>query len=269
VNTVRFAVPDQVAGSAAAGPPANGAARPGWARASEQAVHERTRGPSDESGLLAEILDAMPERVSRYRFDDRVVVYCNQAWAAGHGATPEEVVGCALDDLLTPPEIEGMHAQLAKLSRLEPLLTDPNPRQAPEDPAIWIEWVDRLIPQAGGDEVLSIGRDVTARHEAQLLLERSEQRFRQAMVSAPVGMGIIAPDGHLKEVNQAFQRFIGRDEAALLGATWRGGGRRPHPRGGGGGGPTPPPPPAVASGVRNARQGVGCLRRIHIGLVRS
>lgn len=171
--------------------------------------------------LLAEILDAMPERVSRYRFDDHVVVYCNTAWAAGHAGEPEELVGRPLDELLSPAELDGMWAQLAKLSRDTPLLTDTEPRRAPEDPTCWIEWVDQLITTPEGDEVLSIGRDVTARHEAQVRLGESEQRFRLAMVSAPVGMAIIGLDHRILESNAALQEFTGRSGDELQDLTWQ------------------------------------------------
>ena len=171
--------------------------------------------------LLAEILDAMPERVSRYRFDDHVVVYCNTAWAEGHAGAPDELIGRPLDELLSPTELDGMWSQLAKLSRDTPLLTDTEPRRAPEDPTCWIEWVDQLITTPDGDEVLSIGRDVTARHEAQVRLGESEQRFRLAMVNAPVGMAIIGLDHRILESNAALQEFIGRSRDELQDLTWQ------------------------------------------------
>lgn len=43
--------------------------------------------------LPAAVLDALPERVSRYRLEGRVIVHCNAAWAAGHGTTPRHCIG--------------------------------------------------------------------------------------------------------------------------------------------------------------------------------
>lgn len=174
-----------------------------------------TQGREHRDAMAAEVLDAMPERVTRFRFADRVVQYCNLAWAAGHGLTPTEAIGRRLDDLLTPPELIGMWAQLARLGPQMPVLADPEPRTAPEDPGVWVEWVDRLVDGPDGPEILSVGRDVTARHDAEMRLWSSEERFRLAMASAPIGMELVGLDGRLLEVNEAFCRFLGRSEAEL------------------------------------------------------
>lgn len=173
--------------------------------------------PGHRPDLLAEVLDALPERVARYRRTDRVIIYCNAAWADGHGAVPQDCVGRPLDALLTPPELQGMHQQLARLGPDTPLLTDPEPRTAPDDPSTWIEWVDRLVPGPDGDEVLSIGRDVTDRHLAKLQARESEHLVRLAMDRAPIGMEIVGLDDRLIEVNEAFCSFLGRSADDLVG----------------------------------------------------
>lgn len=167
--------------------------------------------------LLAEMLDVLPDRVSRYRVDDRTIVYCNRVWAAGHGATPDEMVGRSLDDLLSPSELDGLRAQLARLGPDTPLLPDVTPRTAPEAPTRWILWIDKLLPGPDGDEVLSVGRDVTERHLTEARLRESEQRFRLAMVDSPIGMAIIGVDGTLLEVNEALCELVGRAEEELVG----------------------------------------------------
>ncbi len=137
------------------------------------------------------------------------------------GTTPEACIGRPLDDLLTPPELVGIRLQLGRLSAEQPLLVDPEPRTAPDDPGIWIEWVDRLVSGPDGDEVLSVGRNVTDRHEAEMELRESEHRARLAMARAPIGMEIVSLDGHLVDVNNAFCRFVGRTRDDLIGTTWQ------------------------------------------------
>ena len=41
-------------------------------------------------------------------------------------------------------------------------------------PGQWLEWADRYLTGADGAEVLSVGRDVTGRHDAELRLAESE-----------------------------------------------------------------------------------------------
>ena len=78
--------------------------------------------PQDEKFYMdiAETLDALTERVSRYRVSDLTVIYCNKAWAAGHDLTPAQAVGRSLDDILTPAEQVGLRSQLAILGPENP-----------------------------------------------------------------------------------------------------------------------------------------------------
>ncbi|WP_250445025.1 diguanylate cyclase domain-containing protein [Actinotalea sp. C106] len=127
---------------------------------------------------LTEILDLLSERIARYRVSDLVLVYCNASWAAQHEATPDELVGRRLEELLSPAEVEGLHTQLERLGPDAPFLYDPVPRPAPHVPDRWVEWADRWLPGPDGPQVLAVGRDVTDRHRAEEQLAVSEAHFR-------------------------------------------------------------------------------------------
>jgi diguanylate cyclase (GGDEF)-like protein/PAS domain S-box-containing protein len=118
--------------------------------------------------LAFAVLDALTERVACYRVHDLSIVYCNRSWAAGHDRTPAELIGARLSELLTEGELEGLHAQLARLGRDTPLLTDTEFRPAPEGSGRWVEWVDRWLPGPDGGLVVAVGRDVTALRQAQV-----------------------------------------------------------------------------------------------------
>jgi diguanylate cyclase (GGDEF)-like protein/PAS domain S-box-containing protein len=124
------------------------------------------------------MLDALPERVNRYRVSDHVIVYCNAAWAAQYGVEPAQALGRPVDDFLSDDELEGLRSQLEVLGPDNPILVDSVARAVPNVPDQWLEWIDRYLMGPDGAEVLSIGRDVTKRHVAEIRLAESEARFR-------------------------------------------------------------------------------------------
>ncbi len=160
---------------------------------------------------LAEVLDALPERVVRYRLADHVIVYCNASWAAWYDRTPAEVLGHRLDEFLSPDGMQGLVSQLAVLGPENPLVPDRVARLAPNSPGQWVEWVDRYLSSANGDEVLAVGRDVTARHIAETELAASEARFRElADKSTDVLWHYVDdPNPHLDYVSPSVETILG------------------------------------------------------------
>ncbi|MGI9123874.1 MAG: PAS domain S-box protein, partial [Mycobacterium sp.] len=70
--------------------------------------------------------------------------------------------------------------------------------------------------------------DITEQMKTHKLAEQARReeavaraRYRNLMDNAAVGMGVIAPDGRLEEVNQAACDFFGYDADALLEMTWQ------------------------------------------------
>jgi PAS domain S-box-containing protein len=59
-------------------------------------------------------------------------------------------------------------------------------------------------------------RDVNTEHVMRARLAESEERFRLAMVSAPIGMAVVGLDRHFLEVNLALCHMVGRDEQWML-----------------------------------------------------
>ncbi len=164
------------------------------------------------------ILDALPERVVRYRLPDLTIVYCNSAWAAGHHVTPADVIGNALTDFLSESERRGLRSQLARLSTDKSYLADDRPRAAPNAPGQWVEWVDQYLPTPEGAEVLAVGRDVTGRHIAELNLADSEARFRDlADRSADVVWRFVTePHPHFDYVSPSIERILGYPPSYFL-----------------------------------------------------
>lgn len=68
--------------------------------------------------------------------------------------------------------------------------------------------------------VIGTNIDVSWRKQAELALQQSEERFRNAFGTAAVGMAIIGLDGRWLEVNTAICRMLGYTEQELLSKTF-------------------------------------------------
>ncbi len=140
-----------------------------------RALHDKRT----ELERAAMMLDAIPDHVSRFRLSDHVITYCNVAWAGLYHCTPSSAVGQPLDTFLSADEVAGLTAQLALLGPENPVLEDVAPRAVAHPPLRWLHWIDRYLVGEHGDEILSIGRDVTARYTAEAELAASEARYRE------------------------------------------------------------------------------------------
>jgi diguanylate cyclase (GGDEF)-like protein/PAS domain S-box-containing protein len=166
----------------------------------------------------AEMLDALPERVNRYRIRDHVITYCNAAWATQYQVDPSDAVGRPLDEFLSEDELDGLHSQLAVLGPDNPILVDTIARAVHDAPGQWLEWVDRYMTGPEGDEVLSVGRDVTERYVTELKLAESEARFRDlADKSADVVWRfIIEPQPHFDYISPSIENILGYPPSYFL-----------------------------------------------------
>ncbi len=156
----------------------------------------------------AEILDALPERVVRYRLSDLTIVYCNLSWAAGYDLTPADAVGRNLNEFLSADGRLGLAGQLARLSSANPLISDVVAREDLTAPDRWIEWVDRLLRSG---EVIAVGRDVTEKHQIAVELSESEARFRDLadQSSDMVFRFLSAPVPHFDYLSPSVEKLTG------------------------------------------------------------
>ncbi|MEY2552353.1 MAG: hypothetical protein QOC57_213 [Ilumatobacteraceae bacterium] len=176
------------------------------------------RADEDRYRALAEVLDSLPERVVRYRLPELTIVYCNASWAAWYHLEPGEVLGHSLDEFLSEDGRAGLASQLAVLGPDNPVAADPIARVAPNLPGRWVEWVDRFLPSDDGDEVLAVGRDITARHLAEAGLAESEARFRDlADKSTDILWHFVGdPYPHLDYISPSVENTLGYTPEYLI-----------------------------------------------------
>ena len=124
------------------------------------------------------MFDVLSEPINKFRVSDRVITYCNRAWAKHYDTPVTDVVGRCLDDFLSRDELDGLHAQLDMIGPDRPVLVDSAARVDSAETQHWLQWVDHYVVTEHGAEIVSVGRDVTDRHLALQALAESEARFR-------------------------------------------------------------------------------------------
>jgi len=166
----------------------------------------------------AAMLNALPERVNRFRIADLAITYCNAAWAAQYDIDPADAIGQPLDRFLSDDDVVGLHSQLALIGPDNPIVVDHIARAAPNAPGQWLAWVDRYLVGPDGPEVLSIGRDVTERHLAEIGLAESEARFRDlADKSSDIVWHFVAtPKPHFDYVSPSVESILGYPPSYFL-----------------------------------------------------
>ncbi|MFT4863981.1 MAG: diguanylate cyclase (GGDEF)-like protein/PAS domain S-box-containing protein [Ilumatobacter sp.] len=164
------------------------------------------------------ILDLLSEMVSQYHVSDHVITYCNASWAAHYGVDRHDAIGRRLDDFLSGHEMEGLREQLALLSPNGSVVVDETARTVSGESGRWLAWVDRYVTTGNGPEVLSVGRDVTDRHLAELRLLESEKRFRDlADMSSDIVWRIgTTPAPHFDYLSPSVERVLGYRAAYFL-----------------------------------------------------
>ncbi len=156
------------------------------------------------------MLDVLSEPVNRYRLSDRAITYCNQAWADLYRVDRQSAVGRRLDDFLSSDELIGLHAQLELIGPDRPVVVDSVARVDSGVQQRWLQWIDHYVVTDDGPEVLSIGRDVTDRHLAELALAESEMRFRTlADTTSDVVWRVRRPGARMDYLSPSVARVIG------------------------------------------------------------
>jgi PAS domain S-box-containing protein len=169
---------------------------------------------NDESNEWFRIISNFSQDIITIMSPEGICEYISQAVYPSLGYRPEELVGTCPLQLFHPKDQELICAQSVNINggRVIGRLLHKNGEY------VWFE----ISMQGMQDEtgkltaLLSIGRDITERVQAELRLKLSEERFRSAFENAPIGMAMISPNGWMIRVNLALCDILGYSEQELL-----------------------------------------------------
>ncbi|MCE9584691.1 MAG: PAS domain S-box protein [Planctomycetes bacterium] len=148
----------------------------------------------------------------------------NRAFADMLGYTELELVGKLFNDITHPEDLQVGLDAIARQRAGEIATIQIQKRYLHRDGrTVWVDLSATVTRDDKGVPLYTIVQiqDITRRHLAEEALRASEDRFRTAFQLAPIGMVLTsAEDGRLLQVNRAFCRMIGREEADLLRLTF-------------------------------------------------
>lgn len=149
---------------------------------------------------------------------DGVVTYISPNCERLLGVRADELIGHSGFESIHPDDVdtltEGLTAQLSGAADARPI----EYRQRCRDGSwLWLEATARELPsELGTPAVIVNSRDVSERRRADAATRDTEDRFRSAFLTSPLGIAFADLDGNFTWVNRALSTTLGVPESKLL-----------------------------------------------------
>ena len=179
--------------------------------------HSLSAAVANHSSAFAHEDPVSPDAVGRF-FDlsedlcvivdlDAVVRYANAAWTTVLGRNSADVVGHHLGAFLARDDWSRTDAAAQDAIRRGALHGFENNFLHADGSTRWIQWNIQVDHEQG--LAYGIGRDTTARHEAEAALSASEQSYRSLINASMDGVILAGPDGETILTNPAMHAMLG------------------------------------------------------------
>ncbi len=126
------------------------------------------------------VVEAQTEFLVQWR-PDGTRTFVNESYARYYGRTRAELEGSSFFPLVPPEDAARIREKLARLTPAVPVEADEHRSIMPDGSLRWHHWVDRGIFDPAGNlvELLSVGRDITERKQAERRMEVFSELGRQ------------------------------------------------------------------------------------------
>jgi diguanylate cyclase (GGDEF)-like protein/PAS domain S-box-containing protein len=149
-------------------------------------------------------------------------VYVNDRWCQQAGLTPEQAAGDGWAAALHPDDAARVAEEWAGAAADGRDSIVEYRFRRPDGGVAWIQGFASALRDDQGQVIGWVGTclDLTVQHEAGEELRRASERFQTAFDNAPIGMALVAADGHWLQVNPALCRLLDLTEEELRGLTY-------------------------------------------------
>jgi len=197
----------------------------------QRAEQEKRR----QQALLNALIDSIPDLIA-YRDPDGVFLGCNQAFARARGRPADEIVGRTLHELFAPDRAEVIATRDREVFAKADKETIEESVKYVDGTQVVLETVRNLLRDTRGGTlgILSIGRDITARKQAELELRQAKEIAEEAThmksdflanmsheirtpMNAIIGLSHLALKTHLTPAQRDYIQKVQRSGQHLLG----------------------------------------------------
>lgn len=163
------------------------------------------------------LVEQQTEMITRW-LPDGTFTYVNDVFCNFFEKTREELIGKRYIPKMPAEDLERFRKFFSQLDKDNPAGHFTHRIIKPDGEIRWLRWSDTAIFDNEGNitEYQTVGRDITARMNAEEALRQSEAQLRLLFDNAPIGMAIIDLDKKFIQVNNAFCDIVGYSKDELL-----------------------------------------------------
>ena len=154
------------------------------------------------------VVEDQTEYVMRW-LPDGTVLFANDSYCRYFGKTSGEIEGANVFDLIPEVDHERLRQKVSFLTPEHPVVREEHPVTRPDGSRGWQDWNDRAIFDETGRivEYQSVGRDITARKQAEDKMRESRRFLDSAFNALPAHLAVLDEDGVIIATNKAWHRF--------------------------------------------------------------
>jgi PAS domain S-box-containing protein len=126
------------------------------------------------------VVEGQTEMIARLRWDG-THIFVNDVYCRFFGKSRPELVGQRWQPLAVAEDVAAIEAQLSTMSPVNPDVVIENRVHAASGEVRWMQFANRGFFDEGGQlvEIQTVGRDITARKQAELLLQETNASLQQ------------------------------------------------------------------------------------------
>jgi PAS domain S-box-containing protein len=178
-------------------------------RQAAQDANEQLRGANEEitrsMARTREVIDLSPDAFFQADLQARFTDV-NQAACLLLGYEREELIGKTVFDIIPVEDVPRLKAVRAELLVPGQVNRAEWTHKRKDGSLVRVEVSSNILPDGRWQAFV---RDISERKRIERTLQESEERFRLTVDEAPIGMALVALDGHFVRVNRALCEIVG------------------------------------------------------------